>query len=506
MHLLLPIALVGLLRLGGDDTLQDFKKYYGTYKDTPSRVEAILTLEGHEDPDIVEILLPKLKETESEIVRAAVRVLAGFKTRPPLDALLAALKADKNEAVRSGILRALAEGKSTETGPAVRSCLTDKSWEVRRRAIQAFLVAKPPDAAAAIAPLCADPEPGVRCTALDALTSLAAAEVVAHAIQSLEDPVWQVRTSALGALSKVRSADAITPLIKLLEKEEGVLVPEIGETLACLTGKEFGAQVEQWKGWWAGAKATFVLPTPEAIAYLRAKHDARTGNAPREYMKTGVVEYHGIDTPSRSVLFIIDVSGSMEAVVTEKERFEAGHYPSYKRIDIVKTELQRTIDHLEPFVNFNILAFATDVDPWKKQLVPANILNKSAAKDWVGRLEAIGGSSKEDLAAVGLAASAGLDKGKTNTYGALMAGLDVRPGARTGEKNYTVEIDTMFFLSDGRPTVGTFVDPDDILRELTAANELRKVKIHTIAIGEFQKDFMRKIAERTGGVFVDLGK
>jgi len=37
-------------------------------------------------------------------------------------------------------------------------------------------------------------------------------------------------------------------------------------------------------------------------------------------------------------------------------------------------------------------------------------------------------------------------------------------------------------------------------------NELRKVVIHTIAIGEFQKDFMRKIAERNGGVFVDLGK
>jgi hypothetical protein len=87
-----------------------------------------------------------------------------------------------------------------------------------------------------------------------------------------------------------------------------------------------------------------------------------------------------------------------------------------------------------------------------------------------------------------------------------MAALQVRPGLRTGEKGYTVDIDTIFFLSDGRPTVGDFVDPDDILREILAANELRKVKIHTIAIGEFQKDFMRKIAERTGGVFVDLGK
>jgi len=358
-----------------------------------------------------------------------------------------------------------------------------------------------------VVPLCADPEPGVRCTALDALTELGSEHVVPPAIAALGDDVWQVRKSAIAALTKVRSASSVAPLIAQLEKEEGLLVPEIAEALAILTGKEFGSKFNEWKAWWAESGPAFNLPSPEAIAYLRGKRDARTGGAPREYLKSGVVEYHGIDTPSRSIIFVIDCSGSMEALVTEKERFEGGDYPSFTRIDIVKTELQRTIDHLEPFVNFNVLSFATDIDPWKKGLVPANILNKSAAKDWVGRLIAIGGSSKEDLASMGLTGSANLEKGKTNTYGALMAALDVKPGgARTGDKNYTVDVDTIFFLSDGRPTVGQFVDPDDILRELASANELRKVVIHTIAIGEFQKDFMRKIAERNGGVFVDLGK
>jgi HEAT repeat protein len=509
LFLVLAVALPAVLAArepAGDETLQNFKTYYAKFKDTASRVEAILTLEGHEDAEIVEVLLPKLKEPDSEIVRAVVRVFAGFKSKPPLEAMLAALKSDKTEAVRTGILRAFAEGKFGDVGPAVQACLADKSWDVRRRALQAILAAGKPESAAVIAPLCADPEPAVRCTALDGLTSLGSDKVVAPAIASLGDPMWQVRKSAIAALTKVRSAESIDPMIRALEKEEGVLVPEIAEGLACLTGQDLGSDAEKWKAWWAGAKANFALPSAEAIAYLRTRHEARTGGPPREYQKSGTVEYHGIDTPSRSILFIIDVSGSMESVVTEKERFESGHYPSFKRIDIVKTELQRTLDHLEPFVHFNILAFATDVDFWKKQLVPANVLNKAAAKDWAGGLLAIGGNSKEDLAAVGLMGSANLDKGKTNTYGALMAGLSVKPGVRTGEKSYAVEVDTIFFLSDGRPTVGDFVDPDDILREVLAANELRKVKIHTIAIGEFQKDFMRKIAEKTGGVFVDLGK
>ena len=95
--------------------------------------------------------------------------------------------------------------------------------------------------------------------------------------------------------------------------------------------------------------------------------------------------------------------------------------------------------------------------------------------------------------------------GKTNTYGALMSALHVT-GPKTADKDYEVDVDTVFFLSDGRPTVGDFGDPDDILRELKNVNELRKVVIHTIAIGEFQKDFMRRIADQNGGVFVDLGR
>ena len=91
-----------------------------------------------------------------------------------------------------------------------------------------------------------------------------------------------------------------------------------------------------------------------------------------------------------------------------------------------------------------------------------------------------------------------------------MTALNVKNGPKTGTasetKDYKVDVDTIFFLSDGRPTVGEFVDPDDILREVKSVNELRKVVIHTIAIGEFQKDFMKRLAEENGGVFVDLGR
>lgn len=501
-----------------NETIKNFKKYYRTYKETPLRVEAVLSLEGMEDPLVVDTLVPILKDAEKEVVYACIRILAGFKERPPVDAMLAVLKGEKSETIRTVILRALAEGKYKDCGPAITPCLTDKSsWDVRRRALQALAVQNDPALAPLIAPLCDDPELAVKCEAMEALAALKSELVVPKAIVAINDPDVRARTSALKALALVRHKDSVDALVKRLAVEQGVLVPDVAETLANLTGKEFGAEPEKWTAWWAENKATFSLPTLEAIAYLRGHREASTGAASRPFPKSGVATFGGIATSSRSIMFVIDVSGSMEAEVTEKERFSDGKYPSFERIDIVKTELARVIDSLDATVNFNIISFATKVDPWKDKLMPANVLNKSAAKDWVMGRVAIGGSSKEDLAMAGLTASANLEMGKTNTYGALMAALNVPTkgsganaprtgGAPIENKDYKVDVDTIYFLSDGRPTVGDFIDPADILREVKAANELRKVRIHTLAIGEFEKDFMKQIAEQNNGVFVDLGK
>jgi HEAT repeat protein len=504
---LFVIAALGLLA-HADETTKNFKKYFKTYTDTPSRVEAVLSLEGHDEKEVVELLVPLLKDPESELVRASIRVLAKLPSPGTIEALFAAYKSEKNDIVRVGILRAVGDGKYEGAAALAQLALTDKSWEVRRHALQIIAAGKDPAVALACQPLLDDLEPAVRGQALETMAALGVVEMIPKACALLNDPVRQVRTSAISALTLIRDVRSIQPLVERLQVEEGVLVPLILEALANLTGIE-AVEPLAWKTWWEANQNGYALPKAEAIAYLRSKREATTGKAKWNYEKSGVADYHGIDTPSRSILFVIDVSGSMEHEVVEKERFSDGNYPSYLRIDIVKKELELTIDRLEPFVNFNVIAFATKVDPWKRdKLVPANVLNKSAAKDWVKGLYAIGGSSKEDLASVGLVGAANLDMGKTNTYGAIMTamGIDPTKGPQTGDKNYKTEVDTIFFLSDGRPTVGEFVDPDDILREVKAANELRKITIHTIALGEFQKDFMRRMAEENGGVFVDLGK
>jgi hypothetical protein len=484
-----------------DEIVQEFKRYFRKFKDRATRIEAIHSLDGAETPGVVGVLAPILADEDSEVVDAAVKVLAGFKQRAPIDSLFATLAEEKKEPVRLGLLRAITAGGYTAESEALVECLQDKSWMVRYRAVQALQARAQRSAIPRLIELTQDKEPGVRCASLEALASLREAQVVDLAIAALQDEVWQVRSSAAGALRELRAKRSIEPLIARMELEVGRLISDYADALEEITAKGFGMRTEMWRDWWTGIADRFEIPTDEQLAVAKAK---RAENQAR-YSPPGSTNYHGIETPSRAVLFIIDVSGSMENHVVEVERFADGDYPSMSRIDIVKTELQRTIEGLESYVRFNILAFATDVKSWKKKLVPCNVLNQRSAMDWVGRLEAIGGSSKEDLARAGLTGAANLEAGKTNTYGVLMKGLGVA-GRGTHDAAYDVEVDTIFFLSDGRPTAGELIDPDDILQEVRVANELRKVVIHTIALGEFQKEFMRTLARENGGVFVDLGR
>ena len=50
------------------------------------------------------------------------------------------------------------------------------------------------------------------------------------------------------------------------------------------------------------------------------------------------------------------------------------------------------------------------------------------------------------------------------------------------------------------------IEPLEILRAVRGYNELARIVIHTIAIGDFQKAFLEQLATENGGVFVDMGR
>lgn len=484
------------------EAVKDFKKFYRKLKDPASQVEAVLTLLGNPSPSTVDALLPLLKSKEPDVGRAAARVLASFKVRPPIDRLLERFEKEKKEEIRVGMLIAMREGKYSGLGEVVREGLGDKSWAVRRHTILALSATGDATLAPLLVPLSEDGEPAVRCAATDALAEVGAPETIQVGQALLADEVWQVRSSAIRSLGVVRSKSSVALLIARFDLEEGRLLEDIGLSLDRITGRGLGGRIDRWKSFWEKNGDRFEIPSDAELAKLL---EAKKKNQAR-YVIPGSASFHGIDTPSRSILFVIDVSGSMENLVVDKERFEGGDYPSWERMDIVKTELARTIEGLESYVKFGIVSFATDTKRWKKTLVSANVINKQSALDFIKKLEPLGGNSKVDLANAGLAGAANLGAGKTNTFGALALALGMEDVGLYSKEKYLSDVDTIFFLSDGRPTHGKYIDTKDILARVTEANKIRKVVLHTIAIGNFNKEFMKSLAEWNGGAFVDLGK
>ena len=133
-------------------------------------------------------------------------------------------------------------------------------------------------------------------------------------------------------------------------------------------------------------------------------------------------------------------------------------------------------------------------------MVKANALNRKSAISWVDKLRPLGGEGSTDT-------------GRTNTYAALLAGLAVRDGksfkgpvSGAVSKKIPGAPDTLFFLSDGEPTVGELVEVEDIRNSITHINQFRRTVIHTIGIGDFQKRFFVHLSRENNGVFVDLGR
>jgi hypothetical protein len=325
-------------------------------------------------------------------------------------------------------------------------------------------------------------------------------------LAALADERWQVRSAAIGALGNLRQKDSIQPLIDQLGKEDGRLRDEIARALLSLTTFDLGDNQEKWQKQWDRVKDRFQVPSLAEVQRARAAFE----ESQKRY-QPGTDDFAGIPTKSKRILFVVDISGSMEDPLLDRERFklEGRTYKSFVKMEVVKHELVRSIENLDDRIFFNVIAFATKVKRWQdKGLVQGNILNRKSAIKWIEGLQPIGGQSQSLKRNAGLDASAGGGEGKTNFYDSLMAALDTKSAAQGYDTNLGSPVDTIFFISDGDPTAGPITETERILAEVRRVNQLRKIQINTLNIGRNQrgKVLMQALARENGGTFFDLGE
>ncbi|MGC6489050.1 MAG: HEAT repeat domain-containing protein [Planctomycetota bacterium] len=514
--LLLPGCLLAQADLDARvDAVKEFRRYFKKTKEEALQVEAVMTLKGNECVEAAEALVPLIAHKSAAVRESALDVLATYRDAKTFGPWIEALPKQKDARKAGATIKLLGRSQIRAAVPAIEDYVQGArrlDGGVKYEVARALAAIGDPGKSGLLGGFVDDADAPVRMAACDAIAKLKVRELGGAVTRLLGDEAWQVQTAAIEAVATLRPQAAVQPLIDLM-RESGRLKTECADALFRITALDFGVDPDRWQQQWSKLMTIegWRIPTDEELAAKaasRKKYDAFYGR------KENTNSFAGIPTTSTNVLFVIDVSGSMDDLVVEVDKFR--EYRDRRRFTIVQTELLNTIDTLSADTNFNIVAFATDLNPWKKRLVPANVVNRDAAKQFVQRLKPLGGSEAQELAASGLGGSANLAAGKTNTLKALLYGFGVdpeKPARKVVVSGYDKKtakakrpLDTIYFLSDGRPSVGARIEPMEILAEVREHNELFRIVIHAIAIGDFQKAFLEQLAQQNGGVFVDLGR
>lgn len=304
--------------------------------------------------------------------------------------------------------------------------------------------------------------------ALRALRALGRRTPDCHAdlVRALSDPVTVVRAEAMHAIVAVEDRSAVPRMLDRLSVEKGRTLDALGAALELLTGERLGTAEPSWRAWWSADGEAFLAGAPRKVAPRRTTARSATQGG-----------FFGIPQDGRSILFVVDASDSMGN--------RMGRNDGRTRWDACVAELDKAIEALGADRSFSILVFAQRVRIWRNRPVRADAANVAAARNWIADLD--------------------LELG-TATFEAFEVATQVA-GPSIEDRYFEAAIDTICFLSDGRPTVRRAdqprsLDPDDPLltRRLVARRDpLGAIRVDTVSLGRSGAAFMRKLAAEHGG-------
>jgi hypothetical protein len=288
-----------------------------------------------------------------------------------------------------------------------------------------------------------------RMLGLAMLLEMKSPAAITHAQRYLSNRAWELRSVSYRYLTMSRDVTSIPLLIGRFGKEDGRLAYELNTALFKHTGTRCW-NARDWSAWWRNNKVGFALPHPKSIA----GGGSSTGGT--------TVSYYDIPLVSSRIAFLVDHSGSMSARVgTDKKR---------NRLMAAKEQLRQVIAALPKTHKVNLIPFQTGVSRVWRELKSLSNGNRRNLLDEIDKIKLAGG---------------------TNTYGAIEAAME------------DPEVDTIYLLTDGVPTSGSVIDPDEILEAVRRENRTRQIIIHCISIG-MKSTLLMDLAAMTGGEYKEV--
>jgi hypothetical protein len=325
-----------------------------------------------------------------------------------------------------------------------------------------------------------------RLLAGDGLDVVVREQSVVSALRALRRAGWRTDMALVGLAAEYPNRGVISPLIDLLESViDDELVRAVNEhasprlrqeawsTLCALTGAILPAdQPEAWREFWEAEKDRIEI---------------RKRNKPKTQTRAS---FFGIPVTGQEIAFVIDTSLSMRKLVDKpadtsrrtRRRFRRRAAPvdnRWSRLDAASDQLMTAVQSMEDTSRYRLITFADEVRRTRRPVRPTPSTRRSLTEA-LGKLRPNGG---------------------TNLYGALFESLGAEQAVFGQQSAY--EVDEIFLLSDGEPTAGAVEDKDTILRLVEELNRYQNIRINTVFTGTgVGAEFLRKLAEQNGGVFV----
>ena len=455
------------------------------------RAAAVEDLGSIDSGAMVPVILKAANDLDPRVVDAAGKALGRMKSEEALEAMTAGLGHSNSKGRRAALLGfANIKRQHAPAVPIIIKLLKGGDDEVRQSAVRALANQRATDGIPVLMDALDDPVPAIRVIAAQALGALRAKEAGPRLIKLIDASDWSMQKAAVQALAKIRVKESVGPLLKKFETDEGLVVEEIYRALVKITGQDYKYRAVLWRKWWDNWGSKDPLPTDAEIVKAKVK----AANSLEGYARPKR-KYHKIETLSRKMIFILDISPSMRDKIvippsaTDAQRAE---YPSRVKMDIAKRELIELLATLDRNVYYNIITFAGRVNPWRDGLVSGS--GKNSAIKFVKRLKPIppasGNSSGEAQ--------------KTNTYGALMAAFG-QADKKVPDWKARTKVDTIFLVTDGSPTAGEIVEMRKIVDAINAINRTRGIVIHVICFDKQAAKRLRPLAEESGGQLVVRG-
>ena len=397
-------------------------------------------------------------------------------------------------AQQAAAIRLLGSENRTVFRVPVESRLLDRDPRIRLAASEALEQMRRPDSVSVVTrALATERHPVVSPALARTLQSLLAdghvdedlgTRSVRTALRTLGRSGWRTDMVLVELAAEYPSKSVILPLVDVLKRvEEDELVRAVSEettprlrhraweVLCQLTGARVPEdQPDAWREFW-----------------IREQHSIEIVKRPKPPTSTRAT-FYGIPVTGQEIAFVIDTSGSMKTPVAKPEEASVGTRSrranstprQWSRLAAAKDQLALAVQSMDTGTRYHLLTFSTRVMSWNKRPVRATTGSRRSLTGVLGRLRA---------------------NGSTNIYSALYWGLGAKWAVFGQPSDFAV--DELFLLSDGLPTAGEVKNTDAILRLVQEMNRYQNIRINTVFTGTGQgADFLRRLAEENGGVFV----